>query len=497
MTSFSKLRDRLSSAMFTAVDAAFLAWFRFIFGIVMCVYSVRMLATGAVTQLYVQPPFHFHYTGFEWVHPLPGMGMPAIFCLLGLAALFVALGILYRAAAIGFAIAFTYVFLIDRTYYQNHYYLVCLLSWMLVLLPAHCTLSLDALLERRVASATVPAWMLWLVRFHIGLPYLMGGIAKLDGDWLLGQPMRMTLSSRTWLPFIGPYMSTDVMVNVFVWGGLLFDLLIVPALLWKRTRLIAFAFALMFHLTNATMFTIGIFPWLMVGATLVFFSPEWPRKTLFRRKVAVTPAVSSSDWSTLPVQRKRLLLLLTVYMTFHLLWPLRYLTMGRNPSWTERGHFFAWHMLLRGKKSGLRMYIIDKESGKWSVSDLRQYLRVHQMPKLGRDPENMRQLAGHIAQDVKRKSGRDVEVRVFALVSLNGRKPELMIDPTVDLAAEPATCSVPDWILPQTEPLLRDHWNVPLLHWEHELGITMPIESPKSPHTTSKAQIKNQKARRL
>ena len=471
--------SKMLSAMTVPVDAAFLAWFRFAFGIVMACYAVNNLMSGSVRMMYGDPTFHFKYFGFHWVPVLPQSGMFAFFICLGILALMIALGLCYRIASLAFAVLFTWLFLMDRTYYQNHYYLVTLLSWMMVILPAGKIYAFDVLGRSDKSIATVPAWMLWVVRFHIGLPYFMGGIAKLDGDWLLGQPMRMTLASRTWVPGIGQFMTEDWMVSLFSWGGMLFDLFVVPGLLWRRTRVFAFAAALAFHLTNAFMFTIGIFPWLMIAATCVFFPPGWPRRVLTGRRLKLSSQVG--DEVTLSAglgsnQKSRqqvstIAILLCLYVTFHLLWPLRYLASDQSPNWTERGHFFAWHMLLRGKKSGLRYFAVDRDTGDFEVVNLRRYLAIHQMPKLGRDPENIRQLANLIHADFLKDEQRDVEIRVFSLVSMNGRKPQLMIDPNVDLGREPSTLSVPGWIVPLKEPLRRDHWSFRISEWEQRLGI--------------------------
>lgn len=484
-TNFNPAQHQASSpklmiAMTAPVDAAFLAWFRFAFGIVMACYAVSNLMSGSVRMMYVDPTFHFKYFGFHWVSVLPETSMFAFFIALAVLALMVALGVCYRFASIAFAVLFTWLFLMDRTYYQNHYYLVTMLSWMMVILPAGKIFALDVLGRPEKAISTVPAWMLWVVRFHIGLPYFMGGIAKLDGDWLLGQPMRMTLASRTWVPGIGQFMTEDWMVAAFSWGGMLFDLLVVPGLLWKRTRSLAFAAALGFHLTNSFMFTIGIFPWLMIAATLVFFPPGWPRRVLTGRVLTGRRLKQSAEIPNItelkPTQHfgfkvSTIAILLSIYVSFHLLWPLRYLATDQSPNWTERGHFFAWHMLLRGKKSGLRFFAIDRETRTVSKVDLRQYLAVHQMPKLGRDPENIRQLANSIHDDMVEELDREIEIRVFSLVSMNGRKPQLMIDPKADLSRERSTMAIPDWIVPLQEPLRQEHWDFPLLTWEQRLGI--------------------------
>ena len=68
------------------------------------------------------------------------------------------------------------------------------------------------------------------------------------------------------------------MVYLFSYGGLLLDLFAVPLLLWPRTRNLTYAVTLGFHLMNAQLFNIGMFPWFMICATLLFFPPDWPRR---------------------------------------------------------------------------------------------------------------------------------------------------------------------------------------------------------------------------
>jgi hypothetical protein len=68
-------------------------------------------------------------------------------------------------------------------------------------------------------------------------------------------------------------------------------------------------------------------------------------------------------------------------------------------------------------------------------------------------PDMVQQMAKHIAADMLAKGHSNVEVRVRDLLSLNGRKPRLIIDPDVDLAAQPRNLLPATWILPLSEPL--------------------------------------------
>ena len=223
------------------VDIASLVFFRIGFGALAAWWAWDYLTSGRVRYYYVEPQFHFTYAGWEWVRPWPGAGMYVHFLALAILAVGIAAGCCYRAACVMFALGFTYVFLLDATNYQNHYYLIILVSGVLAIVPAHRAVSVDAAWRPALYSDSAPAWSLWLVRFHVALPYVFGGIAKLDADWLSGVPMRQLLAPHFGLPVLGDWLVAPPTALAFAWGGLVFDLLIVPLLLWKWTRWPAYA----------------------------------------------------------------------------------------------------------------------------------------------------------------------------------------------------------------------------------------------------------------
>src|SRR6185503_14841474 len=254
---------RLCVALFEPVDISFLVFFRIVFGGIILWEAYRYFTNGWISRYFVEPAVTFSYYGFSWVKPWPGSGMYIHFFVLGLAAACVMAGFLYRIAAPVLFLAFTYFFLLDQTRYLNHFYLVCLISFLMCFLPAERAFSFDALLRRKIRSDVVPAWTLWLLRAQVGIPYFYGGLAKLNSDWIHGgEPMRSWLRPLTRMPALGPIFAAEWLVYSFVIGGLLLDLLVVPLLLWRRTRPFAFAAAVIFNLVNAVIFDIGIFPWL-------------------------------------------------------------------------------------------------------------------------------------------------------------------------------------------------------------------------------------------
>ncbi|RPH84006.1 MAG: vitamin K-dependent gamma-carboxylase, partial [Planctomycetaceae bacterium] len=358
------------------VDIASLVFFRIAFGLLMAMWAWDYLASGRVTALYVQPGFHFSYTLTPWVQAWPGSGMYWHFLVLLVTAVMIAVGCCYRFATLLFAIAFTYFFLIDRANYQNHYYLTMILAWSLTIMPLHRAFSLDVWRTPAIRRETIDAWCLWLTRFHIGLPYAFGGIAKLTADWLLGEPMNSMLSAEGDMPIIGPFLALPGMGLLFSYGGLLLDLAIVPLLLYKPTRLAAYVACILFHLTNASLFDIHVFPWMMIAATTIFFEPDWPKR-LFAKLNGLVPAVDSPatvhvasdavETQPLSPGRRLLFAVLLLHVVLQLLLPFRHRFYQGDPSWTERGHLFAWRMMLRGKTGGVRFYVTDREAGRTSL----------------------------------------------------------------------------------------------------------------------------------
>lgn len=431
--SFQATWRRVGAALIAPIDIAALVYFRIVFGAIMLWEVWRYFSHGWIARYYIHPTFHFTYDGFQWVQPWPGNGMYVHFYALGALAVCIMLGLWYRLSATLFFLGFTYVFLLEQARYLNHFYLISLLSLLMILIPAHRAFSIDAWRRPSLASQTAPSWALWLLRAQIGIAYIYGGLAKLNGDWLRGEPMRMWMARRTDFPLIGSFFTEEWMVYLFSYGGLLLDLFVVPLLLYRRTRVLAFAVAVVFHLLNAQLFRIGIFPWFMIGATLLFFPPHWPR---FGGLWGTAPSPSEPAVATHLSQAQRLTLwLLAVYLTVQLVLPLRHFLYPGNVSWSEEGHRFAWHMKLRSKRRKTRFFATDPVSQTtWEIKS-RDYLTKWQRRKMSSRPGMILQLSHHLAQELREQGYDQIAIRVHATASLNGRAPQLLINPLVDLAA--------------------------------------------------------------
>jgi hypothetical protein len=399
--------------------------------------------------------------------------MYGVFFGLMVLAILIAAGWFYRVATLLFATGFSYVFLLERTNYQNHYYLVCLISWILVFLPLNRLVSGDVWRGAVTERWWIPRWTLWILLFHIAIPYFYGGIAKFTPDWLLGQPMGLYLETKSDWPIVGTWLSAPWAGLLFSYAGMIFDLAVVPLLIWKPTRLWAFGTAVLFHLTNAVLFSIHIFPWFMILATTLFFPPDWVRRVLasgravFPEPLEAVP--ESSKNSCIDTYR---IYFLVVYCLFHLLWPLRSQLYKEETSWTERGHLFSWRMMLRVKEVGLGFATRNPQTGEVKNVNHNEYLDAEQAEKFGRDPRNIVSFAKFLARSIDLGNGLKPEVYAFVAVSLNGRKPQLMINPNVDLASLTEEQErTGKWIMPLEQPLCWPTFKLPPSQWREHMKI--------------------------
>lgn len=445
------IANRLNAYLYRPVSVMPLVLFRVAFGAIMIWEVWRYFHYNRVERYYIRPTTLFPYRGFEWLSPLPGDGMTWLFYGLALLAGCMMVGLFYRASAVLFFLGFTYIFLLDQAQYLNHFYLISLLSFILIFIPAHRAFSVDARLGWTERSALIPAWTLNWLRFQVAVPYVYGGIAKLNGDWLRGEPMRMWLASRADFPVIGRWFVLDGAGFAFSYGGLLFDLLFVPLVLWHRTRWLAVATAVSFHLMNARLFNIGIFPWMMLAATVVFMPEAW-----FRRNVTPPDTV-------MPQLPRVLLSGVAIYVLLQLLVPLRHFAYPSNPSWSEAGHMFSWHMKLRSKDADTRFFAYAPDSGRfWEVETV-PYLTPRQHDKMSDHPEMVRYYANFLGAELSAIYEEPISIYAWAMVSLNGRPPQLMVDPSVDLTQTTLRLGENDWVLPLLQQDISRPGEPPLL----------------------------------
>lgn len=449
--------------LFEPVDAASLAVYRIAFGALMLIATLRFFAHGWIADYYEMPSHFFSYWGLAWIRPWPGAGMYLHFGAMAVLAAMIALGLWYRFSVAAFGALFAYAHLIDKTNYLNHYFLVIWLCLLMAFLPMHRMWSLDARRRPGLRSQTVPAWALWALRGQVALVYVFGGIAKLKHDWLVeAEPMTTWLAASTDFPLVGPLFEQAWVAYALSYAGLVFDLSIVPLLLWRRTRVLAYVAVVAFHLITARLFHLGMFPWIMMASSLLFLPPGWPRRLAGTWRSRAHPgrggrqtpeprSAGPADEHAHPRRPRLVLALLAGYFAFHVAMPLRHLAYPGDVCWTEEGFRMAWHVMVMEKDGSVDLRVTEPSTGRrWEVMPT-EYLTRYQAKMMASQPDMILQLAHIVAADFRARGVRDPEVRVDAFVSLNGRRRARLIDPTVDLAREPDGLAPRPWILPHPD----------------------------------------------
>lgn len=440
-TLLARMRARLDHP----VDARSLGLFRIGFGVVMVVALVRFWAKGWIESLLVEPTFHFKYAGFEWVEALPSGWIHAQFVAMIASAVCIGLGWKTRWMAALFFVLFTWAELIEKAAYLNHYYLVSLLSFLLIVVPTS-----EALSFKRIRSGVAPRWALWWLRCQILVVYVFAGVAKVGGDWLLrGEPLHTWLQMHADWPLIGPYLLSRTVAIAMSWGGMCFDVSLVFLLLWPRTRRAAYVCALGFHVVVWLMFPIGMFSWIMMWCATLFFAPEWPRHLGLRAPFNAQPPAPSrtSSW---------LLCIMALWCSAQVLLPLRHVMHPGEVNWTEQGFRFAWRVMLIEKTGQIEYRVVlDAPDGVHRVRPLRVHPRIDltalQYKMLCTQPDMMVEYALHIQRQQMRTHSLPasvIHVYADAFVSLNAQPSRRYLDPARDLTSLDDEASG-DWVLPR------------------------------------------------
>ena len=413
---------------------------------------VRFAAHGWIAELYVEPTFHFKYFGFAWVQPLGAVGMYALFAVMGLAALGIMLGLFYRTAAVVFFLAFTYAELIDATNYLNHYYFVSIVSFLLIWVPAHRAFSLDVVRTPSLRVDRVPAWTINIFKLQLGIVYVFAGLAKLNPAWLFeAMPLTLWLPAHAHLPVVGPLLAEPFAAYWFSWAGALYDLTIVFFLLARRTRAWAYAAVVGFHVCTAVLFPIGMFPYIMIGCTLVFFSAQFHQKMLdgLRRLGGVPkPAAASAVWTPRPWAGRLLAGLMVAHFALQLLVPMRSALYPGELFWTEEGYRFSWRVMLMEKAGYATFRVYDPATDRsWEVANY-EHLTPTQEKMMATQPDLILQFAHYLEKHYRAHGFDDVAITAEAYVTLNGQRSRLFVDPSVDLTTVQPGLNHKTWILP-------------------------------------------------
>tara|TARA_B110000003_G_scaffold273978_1_gene312783 strand:- start:912 stop:2276 length:1365 start_codon:yes stop_codon:yes gene_type:complete len=431
--------------------AAPLAVFRILFGFMMLASIIRFWSLGWIETLYIEPVFSFSYYGFHW---LPNLGQFTylLFVICGVSAFFVAIGYRYRLAIVLFFLSFTYIELLDKTTYLNHYYFISCLSFLLIFLPANCCYSIDALRLKKIQANNVPAWSINSIKLLLCIVYFFAGLAKLNSDWLLNaMPLQIWLPSKYDIPFLGDLLQQSWIHYAFSWGGAFYDLAIPFLLLWKPSRSIAFIFVVIFHVLTRILFPIGMFPYIMIVSALIFFDASFHERILsffswLLKKIRLFRVVKVNDLQK-EKSSKIASYVVALFIVVQLLLPWRYVWYPKELFWTEEGYRFSWRVMLMEKAGYAQFIVKNTKTGSQFAVNNSDFLTPFQEKQMSTQPDFILEYAHYLGAHFKSQGHQNIAVHVESYVALNGRLSQPFISPEVNLLDVEDTFKHKDWIL--------------------------------------------------
>lgn len=462
-----------------------LAVFRIVYGLVLVVLALRYFYYDNIFQNYIAPTLLFPMV--SWIPRLPGtwMYLPFVGILVGSIAIF--LGWRFRFHAWLFFVSWLYIFVIDVSQYNNHYYLILLFAFLLAITDSHRFLSLDVRRVPHLKTLEVPAWQLFVFQFQIVILYFYGGLSKLYPQWLDGTIIHFLVAGIRGHHVLGPVFANDVAVWLWTYWGLFFDLGVGFLLFWKPTRRWALWTCLGFHVLNEFVFfssqsknsPIGVFPMMGVAMCLVFLDRDAYLAFLLRVRTGIDrlliqigvrvppPALKINGEMCLSQKQAQsagnrwVLVLIGLYVLVQVGLPFRRILFP-DYLWTREGLLFGWTMKLSVYPAYniIRFKVQDPVSGLSSDVNLRESLTYDQYLRVCHSPYMVWLYAQYLSRAQHepiryalalqgKKMPKKLQVYVYeSAVALHSQRAYPLISPTVNLAeVDYKYWSHNDWIL--------------------------------------------------
>jgi hypothetical protein len=233
---------------------------------------------------------------------------------------------------------------------------------------------------------------------------------------------------------------------------MIYDLTIPFLLLYKPTRKFAFVLVVVFHILTRMLFPIGIFPFVMIISSLVFFEPSFHEKIL--QKIAAFFKINTEVFKnnlqleTRKLSSKLIRGFLIAFIAFQLAFPFRYLLYPNELFWTEEGYRFSWRVMLMEKAGYTQFKVVDAKTKQEIRVNNSLFLTTFQEKQMSFQPDFILEYA-HILRNYYKKQGvANPQVYIESYVALNGRLSQKYIDPNVNLANEKESFKPKNWILP-------------------------------------------------
>lgn len=403
---------------------------------------------NAYIQDFIVPrEFFFPYDLFEFVTKPSNAALDLVVPILFVAALLILLGVFTRIGALIYFTVYGYVFLIDCSTYNNHFYLYLILLVLIGLCRTDSALSIKSWRSGTFLSGFTPSWNYTVFKFQFLLVYFLAGVQKLlNPHWLNGAVNRKVLEplAKEWA------LSAEQLQTLslgYSFSGLFYDL-IIGFLLWNgKTRIAGIALAVVFNLANSYTLNIGSFPVMLMLSTLVFLDPQkiYRKVTGYLNRPVTRSELLGEEASTLVKIGFGLFFLIQVLL------PFRHYAIPGNVSWTGEGEYFSWRMRMPHKDLVKFETVIIDNKNKGYITPNMKMSKSH-MKALTHHPKNIYYVKQFMLENLPDDlTADDVEIRVLMAVSMNGYPPQLVFDETKDMSKiELKTFQHNDFILPFT-----------------------------------------------
>lgn len=420
----------MNNLLFRRIDNSALIVFRIIFGLLCFLESVGAIFTGWIKRTLVDPEFTFSFIGLDWLQPLPGSGMYFYYAIMGVFGLGIMLGYRYRFSAFMFTVMWAGVYFMQKASYNNHYYLLVVLGVIMAIQPANRYLSLDVKRNPSIQNISMPQWSAWVFILQMFIVYTYGSIAKIYPDWLDTSVMEILMKSKANYWLVGDLLQQKWVHYFLAYGGILFDGLVIPLLLIRKTRKWAFFASIFFHVFNSIVFQVGIFPYLSLAFCLFFFEPKTIHSIFLKSK-----PFYNSDEVIVPKLANAFVLVLAVHFVVQLALPLRHHFIEDDVLWTEEGHRMSWRMMLRTKNGFGSYQIVNHTKDSTFYVKLHDYVSVKQRKMLFTKPDVIWQFSQRLKSEYQAK-GDSISVYLKRnKVVVNGKDKKPFVNPDIDLAA--------------------------------------------------------------
>ncbi|KAK9870664.1 hypothetical protein WA026_008226 [Henosepilachna vigintioctopunctata] len=449
--------DDIVSYFYQPRDPSSLGIIRFLFGLLMMLDLPEERGGSDILVRYGNPQ-KCNFPLFDFIKPLSYEWMSILYGVMFLGTLGIMLGYRFRISILMFVIPYWYIFLLDKSFWNNHTYLYGIVATLLIGTSANNYCSLDGLLDKNIMNKPIPYWNYFILKFQFFMLYFLAGLKKSDWEWLEGYAMRDMGNHWVFLPFSIILTSAQIDHLIIHWFGFILDLTIGFWMLIEITRPVAMVFCALFHLMNSRMFSIGMFPYVCLATMPLFCQENWPsrlrnfftgeelKKSQRKRSSETVYAKIDINW-----KKRMVLCLLLSHCVIQTVLPFSHsITKGYN-NWTKGLYGYSWDMMVHGWDTILVVVkIVDNESGQEHFLDSTAWSKNDRWTKHA-------DMCLQYAQCIEKNLGesklpslsKNISVYIDVWCSMNGRIQQRMFDPNYDLLkANWSAFKDVEWLLP-------------------------------------------------